>query len=199
MTDKMPTESGNSCSKMLDHLLDQKQDYGAELLSLVERYIGHFARRYGNLAFHEQQDIRQEVAVKLIAHGRKVRGNCTKSWVYIVARNECINHIRKRASQLVVYEANECAESDANAVGSMPVTNESTDVQVFERMDCLEKIFDRIESQDTGKADIAIYTQYAFGLSYVEISKRSKRTVDAIGQRISVLKGRLKNLMNECC
>lgn len=200
MTKKSLTGLSNSgCSQMLGHLLDQKQDNGAAMMSLVERYIGHFARRYCNLSFHERQDISQEVAVKLLCHGTKVRDNCSRSWVYTVVRNECIDYLRKQAKQIAVYDGSVDPVAEANRTGSFPAISESVDVAVIQRLDCLQKVFDRIEQQETGKADISIYTQYAFGFSYREISKRSSRSVDAIGQRISVLKSRLKNLMNECC
>lgn len=200
MTKKSLTGKGNNgCTQMLCHLLDQKQDNGAAMMCLVERYIGHFARRFCNLSFHERQDISQEVAIKLLCHGTKVRDNCSRSWVYVVVRNECIDYVRKQTKQMAVYDGSSDPEDEANKTGSSPPFAESVGVEVIQRLDCLEKIFDRIEQQETGKADIAIYTQYAFGLSYREISQRSSRTADAIGQRISVLKKRLKNLMNECC
>lgn len=197
MTKKALTGSdNNNCTQMLCDLLDQKHDNGAAMLSLVERYIGHFSKRYCNLNFHERQDVRQEVAVKLICSGAKIRANCPRSWVYTVVRNECIDHIRKQSTQLAVFNA---SNVEANVTGSVPPLTETVDGGFILKIDCLQKVFDRIESRETGKADIAIYTQYAFGFSYSEISKRSKRSVDAIGRRISVLKGRLKDLMNECC
>ena len=187
----------NSCTQMLCNLLDQKHDNGAAMMCMVERYIGHFASRYCNLSFHEQQDICQEVAIKLLCYGTKVRENCTRSWVYAVVRNECIDHVRKQSRQSAICKVSSDPEVDAK--GIMPVLTESVDAGFIQQIDCLQKVFDRIEERETGKADIAIYTQYAFGLSYREISKRSMRSVDAIGQRICVLKSRLKNLMNECC
>jgi len=198
--DKMPVDSGsNDCTQMLCHLLDQNNDNGAAMLSLVDRYVRHFAKRYCNLSFHERQDIRQEVAITLLCSGSSVRDNCTRSWVYAVVRNQCINHVRKQTKHLAVFKGSGDPETDATTTGPMPPLHESTGVAVMDQMDCLQKVFDRIEAQETGKADIAIYTQYAFGLSYLEISKRSKRTVDAIGRRISLLKNRLRNLMSECC
>ena len=184
---------------MLRHLLDQENDNGAAILSLVARYISHFAKLYCNLSFHEQQDICQEVAIKLICNGSKVRENCPRSWVYAVVRNQCISHVRKQSTHLSVFQSSATPEADATMAGSIPLLNEGVGVAVIQQMDCLQKVFDRIEAQETGKADIAIYTQYAFGLSYLEISKRTNRTVDAIGRRISVLKSRLKNLMDDCC
>ena len=91
------------------------------------------------------------------------------------------------------------ANDDANVTGAIPSVSEGADYEMIHQIDCLQKVFDEIEVQETGKADIAIYTQYAFCLSYVEISKRSKRTVDAVGRRISILKKRLNNLVSEYC
>ena len=188
-----------SCTEMLCHFLDQSHDHGAAILNLVERYINHFNQRYANLDYHERQDIQQEVAVKLLSQGHKVRDNCPKAWVYTVVRNQCINHVRKQSKHLPCTGTLDFSEPECNETGQIPALDEGRNIRLLHQMDCLQNIFDQIETQKTGKADIAMYTQYAFGLSYKEIAKRSERTVDAIGQRISVLKKRLKQLIEECC
>lgn len=199
MSKALSSTGESSCAYMLCNLLDQKHDYGAAILSLVERYINHFARRYCNLNFHERQDICQEVAIKLLCHGEKVRADCPRSWIYAVVRNQCISHVRKQTTELSLFDKSVNCDEEAAATGAIPLLAEGVDYAVISQIDCLQKVFDNIGSQETGKADIAIYTQYAFGLSYIEISKRSKRTVDAIGRRISLLKSRLKNLVIEYC
>ncbi|MGB1311762.1 MAG: RNA polymerase sigma factor [Leucothrix sp.] len=199
MGDTTSELGSGSCAEMLGNLLDQTHDNGASILNLVERYVQHFSRRYCNLSFHEQQDIQQEIAVKLLCHGDGVRENCSRSWVYTVVRNQCINHVHKQSNQQSVYKFSENPEIAASNTGSVPSLGHSVDIEFIDRIDCLQKIFDEVEAQQTGAPDIAIYTQYAFGLSYDEISKRSKRTVAAIGNRISVLKKRLKNLVEEYC
>ena len=199
MSNALSKNTKNSCTQMLCNLLDQKQDYGAAILSLVERYVNHFSRCYCNLSFHEKQDISQEVAIKLLCYGHKVRENCSRSWIYALVRNQCISFVRKQTTELSVLNRSTEANDDANIVGVVPPLAEGADFGMINQIDCLQKVFDEIENQETGKVDIAIYTQYAFGLSYVEISKRSKRTVDAVGRRISLLKKRLKNLVSEHC
>jgi len=184
---------------MLCHLLDQTNDNGAAILNLVERYVEHFSKRYGNLGFDEQQDIQQEVAFKLLAHGESMRENCSKSWVYTVVRNQCINHIHKKTNQLKVFNFAENPEAALRATSDMPSLNQTQNIDLSQRIECLQKVFDRIEAQSTGQADISIYTQYAFGLSYEEISNVSNRTVAAIGNRICLLKKRIKKLLKECC
>lgn len=188
-----------SCTQMLVHLLDQTNDNGAALMSLIERYISHFCRRYCNLDFDERQDVLQEVAIKLLCHGGKMRENCPKSWIYTVVRNQCINHIRNRSLQTSVFKRFPDGQEESHATGSLPLLNQSADITLIDELDCLEKVFERVEAQQTGKADVLLYTLYAFGLSYAEISQRSQRTVDAIGTRISLLKKRIKAFTHECC
>jgi RNA polymerase sigma factor (sigma-70 family) len=188
-----------NCSEMLCYFLDQKNDGGAALLSLVERYINHFSHRYGNLAFHDRQDIRQDVAIKLLSQGHKVRDSCSKAWVYVVVRNQCINHLRKQSKHMVASNALHYSELESDETGLVPSLDEGRNIRLIQQIDCLQKIFDKIEAQETGKSDIRLYTQYAFGLSYKEISNQTKRTVDAVGQRISILKKRLKKFIDECC
>lgn len=199
MSNTLSKDTNYNCTQMLCNLLDQKQDYGAAILSLVDRYVNHFSRCYCNLSFHERQDISQEVAIKLLCHGNKVRENCSRSWVYAVVRNQCISFVRKQTTELAVLNHSVEANDDAKVTGIIPPLAGGADFEMINQIDCLQKVFDKIEVQETGKVDIAIYTQYAFGLSYVEISKRSKRTVDAVGRRISLLKNRLKNLVSEYC
>lgn len=200
MTKKISKNTGSAnATKMLCHLLDQSHDNGAAILNLVERYVEHFSRRYCNLSFHEQQDIQQDIAVKLISHGETVRHNCSRSWVYTVVRNQCINHVHKQANQLSIYKFSDHPERVAHSTGGMPSLDQTVNIELIERLDCLQRIFDRVEAQETGKADIAIYTQYAFGLSHAEIASCSRRSVAAIGNRISLLKKRLKQLIKEYC
>ena len=200
MQDKaLSNDQDISCTDMLCHLLDQKNDHGAAIMNLIERYINHFNQRYANLGFHERQDIRQDVAIKLLCQGHKVRDNCSRAWVYTVVRNQCINHVRKNSKHLSAPNAQHYSEFESTETGLIPSLDEGYNIRLLQQMDCLQKIFDEIEAKETGKADVAMYTQYAFGLSYKEISKSSKRTVDAIGQRISILKKRLKKLVEECC
>ena len=188
-----------SCSQMLGDLLDQTNDNGAAIMSLVERYIAHFCRRYCNLNFDERQDVLQEVAIKLLCHGSKVRKKCSRSWVYTVVRNQCINHIRSRSLHSSIFKHAQDDQPESHITGSPPLLDQSADITLVDELDCLEKVFERIEDQQTGKTDVSLYTLYAFGLSYAEISERSQRTVDAIGTRISLLKKRIKTFMHECC
>ncbi|PWQ98876.1 hypothetical protein DKW60_07470 [Leucothrix pacifica] len=200
MQDKALSSSHEtSCTDMLCHLLDQNNDHGAAMMNLIEHYINHFNQRYANLEFHERQDIRQDIAIKLISQGHKVRDNCSRAWVYTVVRNQCINHIRSKSKHLSIPNAQHYTDVESNETGLIPSLDEGHNVRLLQQMDCLQKIFDQIEAKETGKADVAMYTQYAFGLSYKEISKCSKRRVDAIGRRISILKKRLKKLAEECC
>ena len=200
MIGNLPKNIGSSNpTQMLCHLLDQEHDNGAAILNLVERYVEHFSRRYCNLSFHEQQDIQQDIAVKLISHGETVRDNCSRSWVYTVVRNQCINHVHKQAKQICIYKFSDHPERVAHSTGGVPSLDQTVHIELIERLDCLQRIFDRVEAQETGKADIAIYTQYAFGLSYTEIASSSRRSVAAIGNRISLLKKRLKQLVKEYC
>ena len=197
---KETTDIGSAnATQMLCHLLDQKQDNGAAILNLVERYVEHFSRRYCNLSFHEQQDIQQDIAVKLLCHGETVRDNCSRSWIYTVVRNQCINYMHKQSKQLSIYKYSDHPEATAHSTGETPSLDQTVHIELIQRLDCLQKIFDQVEGQATGKADIAIYTQYAFGLSYTQIAKGSRRSVAAIGNRISLLKKRLKQLVKEHC
>lgn len=191
-------EKDNETSKtanMLTNLLDQKNDKGEAILNLTERYINHFAVRYLNLSKHEQQDIKQEVAISFLSHGDKMRESCSRSWIYTVVRNCCINHVRKQISLQDTLEKKLVTKTKT----LMQLQSESIwNKRSCEEIDFIENIFRIQDEKPTSqKDDPMILELYLHGYSYGEIAERIKRSESTIANRISTLKRQLKDTIGE--
>jgi len=186
-----------SFSANLVNFLDQKNDNGSTLLAYIDRYIAHVCRTHYAFTIPEQEDIRQEMAVVLLCKGGKYRQNFTKRCLYVMVRNQCLDQFRKQNRYLSTFVGSVSEEDKQSA--PVPTFSAGADAELFQHLNCLERIFGEIDSQPTGKEDMYIYTQYAFGLSHLEISQNAKRGVTAVARRVSILKSRLKKLKNELC
>ena len=184
-------------SVFLANYLDQKGDNGVALLEYVGRYIAHVSRAYYEFSWSEQEDIRQEIAVLLLCNGEKYRQTFTKRLLYVMVRNQCLDQLRKKNRQLAAFAPHASTEDQQSS--APPTVADGADAELFHHLNCLEQIFGKIKSQQTGEEDVRIYTQYAFGLSHLEISRTSNRSVTAIARRLSILRSRLKKLRTELC
>ncbi|RVU85382.1 hypothetical protein EOL70_05405 [Leucothrix sargassi] len=188
-------ESSSSFSYLLTDYLDQTGDNGAELLDFTRRYIKRLSKNHYEFSWAEQQDILQEMAIILLCQGERYRSHFSKRLLYVMVRNQCIDQIRKNSRHLSTLVL---SDNDMKA-SPPPSVADGADAEMFHHLNCLERIFGVIESQPTGQEDMRIYTQYAFGLSHMEISKSTSRSVNAIAGRLSTLRTRLRKLRNELC
>ena len=187
----------NSFSVLLTNYIDQKNDNGATLLRYIDRYIAHVCNTHYSFGLPEQEDIRQEMAIVLLCRGEKYRNNFTKRLLYVMVRNQCLDQFRKQNRHLSTFVSGVTKESHESA--PVPTITDGADAELFQHLNCLERIFGEIGGQPIGKEDVQMYTQYAFGLSHFEISQNAKRSVTAIARRLSILRGRLNKLKNELC
>ena len=185
------------CHEMLLHFVEQRGDKGAKLLSVLTRYIQSCAYRHYPLSAEDQQDILQEVAIKILNHAQYLSENCS-AWLFSIVRNEYIDRLRHYQTKKKVFEP----DLDGTLVA---VAEENTlslafaDQDLYNQIDCLERVFDEIARQPTGAADMAIYTDYVHGLSNSEIAERTGRTIGAIAKRLSGLRDRVWQLKQELC
>lgn len=190
----------NGRSELVDHLynyIDQKNDNGAALLKYVVSYVAYVSATHYELSYSEQEDVHQEISIKLLCQGREIGEKFTKRLLYVMIRNQCIDQLRKNSRQLARFTPLESSVDDITAPA--PGLIEGGDISLLHSLNCLETIFNHIERQPSGESDIAIYTHYAFGLSHNEISTQIQRTPGAIAKRLSTLRKRLKNLKDEYC
>lgn len=190
-------EDDAACREMLAQFVGQYGDKGAQLLSVLTRYIRYCSYRHYPLTSEDQQDILQETAIRLLNHYHQLQGNCS-AWLFAIVRNEYIDRLRQYQRQKQVLEP----DLDGNLV---PVAEENTvslalaDQELYNQIDCLEQVFAQIANQPTGAMDMDIYTAYVQGLSNAEISERTGRTPRAIAKRLSGLRERVWQLKRELC
>jgi len=190
-------QENDQCREMLLQFVEQRGDQGAQLLSVLTRYIRTCAYRHYPLSAEDQQDILQETAIKILKHARQVQGNCN-AWLFSVVRNEYIDRLRQLQAKQKVFEP----DTDGTLV---PVAEETTpsfalaDQDLYTQVDCLEHVFNEIARQPTGAMDMLIYTDYVQGLSNAEIAERTGRTIAAIAKRLSGLRERVWQLKQELC
>lgn len=187
--------------KFVEHLynfIGQKNDKGAALLKYVVSYTAYVSAAQYELSYAEQEDVQQEIAIKLLCQGHEIGERFTKRFLYVMIRNQCIDQQRKRRRQLATFVPVESSTKD-DVHAPAPGPTDNSDVDLLESLECLEAIFDHIEQQPTGKSDIAIYTQYALGLSHKEIATQVKREPGAVTKRLSILRGHLRNLKDRYC
>lgn len=182
---------------MLLDFVEQRGDKGAKLLSVLTRYIQVCRYRHFPLSAEDQQDILQETAIKILKHSHQLQGSCS-AWLFSIVRNEYIDRLRQYQSKQKVFEP----DLEGTLV---PVVEENTvslafaDQDLYNQVDCLERVFDTIARQPTGEADMAIYSDYVQGLSNGEIAQRTGRTIGAIAKRLSGLRERVWQLKQELC
>lgn len=177
--------------------VDQKNDNGASLLKYIVSYISYVSMTHYELSYADQEEVQQEVAIKLLCQGHEIGHKFSKRFLYVMVRNQCIDQQRKKSRQLATFVPSNTSIDDVSAPA--PCLSEGKDVSLLHSLNCLEIIFSHLEAEPTGARDIAIYTNYAFGLSHNEIAAHSGRTPNAIAKRLSILRDRLKRLQSEYC
>ncbi|PID46871.1 MAG: hypothetical protein CSB47_01955 [Proteobacteria bacterium] len=185
----------------LYNYIEQKNDKGAALFKHVVSYISYVSATHYSLSYPEQEDVQQEIAIKLLCQGRQIGDRFTKRLLYVMIRNQCIDQQRKRSRHLATFTpVGEAVETPADNIHApTPGFREGNDASLLNSLNCLETIFNHIERQPTGADDVAIYTHYALGLSHKEIGMHMKRSSGAIAKRLSTLRQRLKRLKDEYC
>ena len=190
----------NDSSDFITHLynfIDQKNDNGAALLKYIVSYVSYVSMTHYEMSFADQEEVQQEVAIKLLCQGRELGKKFSKRFLYVMVRNQCIDQQRKKSRQLATFIPSNISIDDVSAPA--PCINEGKGICLLQSLNCLEAIFDHMESEKNGAEDIAIYTHYAFGLSHNEIAKHSGRTPGAITKHLSLLRKHLKELQREYC
>lgn len=181
---------------MVENFVHQKGDKGSELLSILGGYIRKFSYAKCFLSPDDQQDVLQEIAIKILNNHTKIIDNCY-GWLFKISHNECINRIKKNSS--------------SSALISMSASHEIMDVReekiqlpalpddITEAIDCFEYVFDEIVKQSGAEQDREIYFQYVLGSKNSEIASQTGRTEGAIAKRLTTLRVRVKQLFLKFC
>ena len=199
LSSAVPTPKQSSeieCRQMLDDFVFQQGDMGTALLAALTRYIKFCSYKMQPLSHEDQQEILQEVGLKLLHKHKQLTGNCS-GWLFTIVRNEIVDQLRKQKSRPALLEP----DNTGNLVEMQ--AEYPADVlhhrNLYHETECIEKVFDEIESQPTGGEDLSIYTRFAMGSSNAEIAEETGRTPGAIAKRISILRQRVRQLKQTLC
>ena len=180
---------------LLNNLVNQEGDCGSELLSMVEHYIQRCCRTYYSLGYSEQQDIAQEASIRLLLNYEAIKHSISKRWLYVMVKNLCIDELRKQKNSKQLG----LPDSEVEPQVSPPSMEDFECSTEFDHRECLDNVFGYIAAQPSGKEDLIIYSQFAYGLSRADIANITGRTVNAVTKRISILRSRMKSIRDELC
>jgi RNA polymerase sigma factor (sigma-70 family) len=159
---------------MTDSVLAQRYLAGDQQAfeALVNRYSGplfHFIRRFLG-EYDAACDILQQVMVQLYLSLPKLRtGEPLKAWLYQVARNRCLDEVRrKRAIHFSELEQG-TEEEDQALVDTLQDSNPLPE-EVVERRDVQETLLKAIRALPP-KFRAVVLLRYAAQLSYAEIGR----------------------------
>jgi len=154
-----------------------------ELMIRYERQIYRVCYRFVNNR-DDAMDLAQEVFIKAFEHlGNFRRESSMKTWLYRIAMNHCINHVKKNAREFV-----EITES----VGSTRASVHS-DMEEKEQREQFRRLVKRLPPKQKAILELRIHEQ----LSYEEIANMSGRSISTIKASVFFALEKLRKLVKE--
>lgn len=162
-----------------------------------QQIIGEIYRRYGHLVFglalnllknkENSEDLTMLLFEKLGALIQKHSISYFKSWLYKVARNECLMYLRKTNQiQTVEFDDFHSPIIENDDITNVPV-------------DCFEHHLDMAIGELKEDQQKAINLFYLKKMSYSEISSQTSWELKSVKSQIQNAKRNLKKLLEEKC
>ncbi len=140
---------------------------------LVKRYSGplfNFIRRFLGGEYDAASDILQQVMLQLYLSLPKLRtGEPLKAWLYQVARNRCLDELRRKRAMHFSELEKEIDEEEQSLVETMQDRSPLPE-EVVERRDVQEILLKAIRALPP-KFRAVVLLRYAAQLSYAEIGR----------------------------
>ena len=154
-----------------------------ELMIRYERQIYRVCYRFVENR-DDAKDLAQEVFIKVFEHLPAFRRESSlKTWLYRIAMNHCINHVKKNSREFV-----EVTET----IGSIGPSIHA-EMEDRERRDHLRRLVKRLPPKQKAILELRIHEQ----LSYEEIAKISGRSVSTIKASVFFALERLRKLVKD--
>jgi RNA polymerase sigma-70 factor (ECF subfamily) len=154
-----------------------------ELMIRYERQIYRVCYRFVDNR-EDAMDLAQEVFIKAFEHLTSFRRESSlKTWLYRIAMNHCINHVKKNAREFV--EVTEVTGSVRSSIQS--------DLEERERRDQVRRMLKHLPPKQKAIVEMRINEE----LSYEEIAKMSGRSVSTIKASVFFALEKLRKLVKE--
>ena len=154
-----------------------------ELMIRYERQIYRVCYRFVENR-DDAKDLAQEVFIKVFEHLPAFRRESSlKTWLYRIAMNHCINHVKKNSREFV--EVTETIGSTGPSIHA--------EMEDRERRDYLRRLVKRLPPKQKAILELRIHEQ----LSYEEIAKISGRSVSTIKASVFFALERLRKLVKD--
>ena len=154
-----------------------------ELMIRYERQVYRVCYRFVNNR-DDAMDLAQEVFIKAFEHLANFRRESSmKTWLYRIAMNHCINHVKKNAREFVEIREN---------IGSTSASVHS-EMEEREQREQFRLLVKRLPPKQKAILEMRIHEQ----LSYEEIATMSGRSISTIKASVFFALEKLRKLVKE--
>src|SRR6185436_5952975 len=174
------TEADNS---IVDRYLAGDMSAFDELMIRYERQVYRVCYRFVDNR-DDAKDLAQEVFIKAFEHLTNFRRESSlKTWLYRIAMNHCINHVKKHSQEFVEV---------TEAVGSVRSSAQSQ-LEDSEQREHFRRLVKQLPPKQKAILELRINEQ----LSYEEIAKISGRSVSTIKASVFFALEKLRKLVKD--
>lgn len=154
-----------------------------ELMIRYERQIYRLCYRFTSNA-DDARDLAQEVFIKAFEHLGDFRKEASlKTWLYRIATNHCINHVKSNTQQFV--EVSETLQQTASTA--------QVELEEKEERERFRLLVKQLPPKQRAILELRIHEQ----LSYEEIAKMSNRSVSTIKASVFFALEKLRKLVKQ--
>jgi len=185
LTASMPMAAGNQDADvaLVERYLAGDTTAFDEIMIRYERQIYRVCYRFVENR-DDAMDLAQEVFIKAFEHLSTFRRESSlKTWLYRIAMNHCINHVKKHSQEFV-----EVSEYTGKIQASTQVQLEDR-----EQREHFRRMVKRLPPKQKAILELRINEQ----LSYEEIAKMSGRSVSTIKASVFFALGKLRKLLKD--
>lgn len=179
----MLSEQSEADIQLVERYLSGDMTAFDELMIRYERQIYRVCYRFVNNR-DDAMDLAQEVFIKAFEHLSSFRRESSmKTWLYRIAMNHCINHVKKNAREFV--EISETIGSTSSSVQS--------ELEDREQREHFRVLVKRLPPKQKAILEMRINEQ----LSYEEIAVMSGRSISTIKASVFFALEKLRKLVKE--
>jgi RNA polymerase sigma-70 factor (ECF subfamily) len=185
VTASMPMTLGNSDAdtELVERYLTGDMAAFDELMIRYERQVYRVCYRFVENR-DDAMDLAQEVFIKAFEHlGSFRRESSLKTWLYRIAVNHCINHVKKHSQEFVEVD---------ERTGSVPASVQSQ-LEDREQREHFRRLVKRLPPKQKAILELRINEH----LSYEEIANISGRSVSTIKASVFFALEKLRKLVKD--